>query len=146
MKIIMTVVSLSSLTRISDLDHIPYEVTPIPKEKWDTGDYVIGEITGTAGRAYRIELATGRMISAMPGDHVVGAFGNRSATLEGVGSWSDIKDDRMNAMTSAGLFGAITSLSAMIPRTVELKYLGHAIRKGKKVCMSDLEIGHFLKA
>ncbi len=137
----MTVVSLSSLTRISDLDLHPYEVARIPKENWDTGDYVVGEITGSTGRVYRIELASGRIINAMPGDHVVGAFGNRAATLEGVGSWADIKDDRMNAMTSAGLFGAITSLSAMIPRTVELNYLGHALRNGKKICMSDFAIG-----
>lgn len=137
----MTAVSLSSLARISDLDRNPYDVARIPKENWATGDYVIGEITGSAGRIYTIELASGRMINAMPGDYVVGAFGDRSATLEGVGSWSDIEDDRMNAMTSAGLFGAITSLSAMIPRTVELNYVGHAVRNGEKVCMSDFAIG-----
>jgi len=44
-------------------------------------------------------------------------------------------------MTSAGLFGAITSLSVMIPRTVELTYCGHVLRSGKKVCMSDFAIG-----
>lgn len=137
----MTVVFMSSLTRVSDLDRNPYEVQRIPKKDWDTGDYVIGEVTGSTGRVYRIELATGRMINTMPGDRVVGAFGNRSATLEGVGSWSDIEGDRMNAMTSAGLFGAITSLSPMIPRTVRLKYLGHAVRNGKKICMSDFAIG-----
>jgi hypothetical protein len=137
----MTVVSLSSLTRISDLDRNPYEVARIPKESWATGDYVVGEITGSSGRVYSIELASGRIINAMPGNHVIGAFGNRSATLEGVGSWSDIKGKRMNAMTSAGLFGAITSLSVMIPRTVELNYLGHVVRNGNKVCMSDFAIG-----
>ena len=137
----MTVVLLSSLTRISDLDGKPYEATRIPKDDWDTGDYVVGEIAGSSGRAYHIELASGRMVSAMPGDHVVGAFGNRSATLEGVGSWSNIKDDRMNAMTSAGLFGAITSLSPTIPRTVGLRYLGHAVRDGRKIRMPDFAIG-----
>lgn len=137
----MTVVIMASLTRISDLDRKPYEVARIPKDKWSTGDYVVGEITGSSGRVYTIELASGRMINAIPGDHVVGAFGNRTATLEGVGSWSDIKDHKMNAMTSAGLFGAITSLSAMIPRTVELNYLGHVVRNGEKVCMSDFAIG-----
>ncbi len=136
----MTVVTYSSLTRISDLANKPYEVTRIPKEDWDTGDYVVGEITGSSRRTYTIELASGRMIKPMPGDHVVGAFGSRAATLEGVGSWSEITDNRMNAMTSAGLFGAITSLSAMIPRTVDLTYLGHAVRNGKKVCMSDFAV------
>jgi len=137
----MTVVSLSSLTRISDLARNAYDVARIPQDDWDTGDYVVGEITGSSGRICKIELASGRMISAMPGDRVVGAFGNRSATLEGVGSWSDIRDNRMNAMTSAGLFGAITSLSPMIPRTVELNYVGHAVRNGRKICMSDFAIG-----
>jgi hypothetical protein len=137
----VTVVSLSSLARISDLDRKPYEVTRIPKDQWSTGDYVVGEITGSSGRMYHIELASGRIINAMPGDHVVGAFGNRSATLEGVGSWADIDDNSMNAMTSAGLFGAITSLSVMIPRTVDLTYCGHALRNGTKVCMSDFAIG-----
>ena len=137
----MTVVSLSSLTRISDLDSKPYDVTPVPKDNWGSGDYVVGEIAGSSGRIYRIETASGRIIHTLPGDRVVGAFGNRAATLEGVGSWSDIKDGKMNAMTSAGLFGAITSLSALIPRTVELTYCGHALRSGKKVCMSDFAIG-----
>jgi fluoride ion exporter CrcB/FEX len=101
----------------------------------------VGEITGSSGRAYEIELASGRMINAMPGDFIVGAFGNRSATLEGVGSWSDISDGRMNAMTSAGLFGAVTSWSTMIQQSVELNYIGHAVRHGKKICMSDFAIG-----
>jgi hypothetical protein len=136
----MTVVSYSSLTRISDLDSKPYEVARIPKEDWDTGDYVVGEITGSSRRSYTIELTSGRMINPMPGDHVVGAFGNRAATLEGVGTWSEIEDNRMNAMTSAGLFGAITSLSHMIPSTVDLTYLGHVVRNGEKVCMTDFAI------
>jgi hypothetical protein len=137
----MTVVSLSSLTRISDLDSDPYEVARVPKESWGTGDYVVGEISGSSGSTYQIELASGRMINALPGDRVVGAFGNRAATLEGVGSWSDIKNNEMNAMTSAGLFGAITSWSAMAPRTIELNYCGHVLRGGDKVCMSDFAIG-----
>lgn len=137
----MTVTIFSSLTRISDLDREPFELVRIPRDKWATGDYVVGDILGHSGLAYRIELASGRMINAMPGNHLVGAFGNRAATLEGVGSWTDIENDRMSAMTSAGLFGAITSLSAMIPRTVELNYVGHALRNGKKVCMADFAVG-----
>lgn len=136
----MTVKLMSSLTRISDLDSYPYEVGRIPRDDWDTGDYVVGEIRGTSRRDYNIELASGRMISAMPGDQVIGAFGNRAATLEGVGGWAEIRNDRMNAMTGAGLFGAITSVSPMISRTVDLDYVGHVVRKGKKVCMPDFAI------
>lgn len=137
----MSVVLLTSMTRITDLDHKAYEVVRLPKDQWATGDYVVGEITGPPGRINSIELASGRMISGMPGDQVVGAFGHRKATLEGVGSWTDIEDTRMNAMTGAGLFGRFTSVSALIPQTVELDYLGHALRDGKKVCMSDFAIG-----
>lgn len=136
----MTVLSLSSLTRISDLDRNPYEVVRLPQEQWDVGDYVKGQISGSSNGHQLIELASGRMIAAMPGDFVIGAFGNRVATLEAVGSWSAIRDDRMQAMTSAGLFGAVTSLSAMIPPLVDLEYSGHAMRNGEKVRMSDFAI------
>lgn len=136
----MTVVLHSSLTRISDLDTVPYDVARIPQKNWKTGDYVVGAIRESSRRNYSIELASGRMISPMPGNHVVGAFGNRAATLEGVGSWAEIRDGRMNAMTGAGLFGAITSLSPMIARTVDLDYVGHVVRNGRQVCMSDFAI------
>ncbi len=137
----MTVITLSSVTRISDLDRKSYEVVRLPKEKWATGDYVIGEVSGPSRRVNSIELASGRMVSAMPGNQVVGAFGNRTATLEGVGSWADIEDDRMDAMTSAGLFGSFTSMSALLPQTVELNYLGHVSRNEKKVCMPEFAVG-----
>ena len=137
----MTVVLMSSLTRISNLDHESYDVAGIHRDRWATGDYIAGEITGAPHRVYRIELASGRMVHAMPGDWVIGAFGNRSATLEGVGSWSEIQNNSMQAMTSAGLFGAVTSMSQMIPPPLNLKYLGHVVRNGEKVCMSDFAIG-----
>jgi hypothetical protein len=115
----MTVVSMSSLTRIADLDRESYDVTQIDQDQWATGDYVAGKITGMPHHVYGIELASGRMVHALPGDWVIGAFGNRSATLEGVGSWSEIRDGRMQAMTSAGLFGAVTSMSQMIPASLD---------------------------
>lgn len=136
----MTVVSLTSLTRISDLATSPYDVAVVDRDQWDSGDYVAGEITGTSHRVYGLELASGRMVQALPGDHVIGAFGNRAATLEGVGSWADIQGSDMHAMTSAGLFGAVTSMSLLIPPTLNLTYLGHVVRNGKKVCMSDFAI------
>jgi hypothetical protein len=136
----MTVVLMSSLTRISDLATQPFEVSTIPHEEWSSGDYVAGEVTGEPHRVYRIELASGRMVHAMPGDQVIGAFGNRSATLEGVGSYKDIVGDRMQAMTSAGLFGAVTSMSQLMSPPLNLKYLGHVVRESNKVCMSDFAI------
>jgi len=137
----MTVVSMSSLTRIADLDRESYDVTQIDQDRWATGDYVAGKITGVPHHVYGIELASGRIVHALPGDWVIGAFGDRSATLEGVGSWSAIRNGRMQAMTSAGLFGAVTSMSQMIPASLDLEYLGHVVRNGEKVCMSDFAIG-----
>lgn len=136
----MTVTFLSSLTRISDLDSEPYEIARIPKAHWETGDYVMGEITGPRNRLLQFELASGRMIQALRRDCVVGALGNRAATLEATGSWMDISGDSMHAMTSAGLFGRVTSLSTLISPTTELDYQGHIVRNGEKVCMSDFAI------
>lgn len=136
----MTQVVLSSLARISDFADKPYDVEKLPREKWATGDYVVGEVVGPSGQINSIELASGRMISAMPGDRVVGAFGDREATLEGAGSWAAIEDGRMDAMTSAGMFGAFTSLSPLITQTVGLIYLGHVTRDDRKMCMSDFAL------
>lgn len=136
----MTVTFLSSLTRISDLDTEPYEIARISKEHWATGDYVMGEITGPRNRLLQFELASGRMIQALRRDCVVGALGNRAATLEATGSWMDISGDTMDSMTSAGLFGKVTSLSTLIAPTTELSYQGHVVRNGEKVCMSDFAI------
>jgi len=136
----MTVVLMGSVTRISDLADEPYDVTRVPQNEWASGDYVAGEIYGAPHRVYRIELASGRMVHALPGDCVIGAFGDRSATLEGVGSYKDISGDHMNAMTSAGLFGSVTSMSQLIPPTLKLKYLGHVVRNAHKVRMSDFAI------
>ena len=136
----MTVTFLSSLTRISDLDSEPYEIARIPKEHWATGDYVMGEITGPRNRLLQFELASGRMIQALRRDCVVGALGSRAATLEATGSWMDISGDSMHAMTSAGLFGKVTSLSTLIAPTTELDYQGHIVRNGEKVCMSNFAV------
>jgi hypothetical protein len=137
----MTVTFLSSLTRNSDLDREPYEVAKIGKQHWASGDFVLGEITGPINRLLPFELASGRMVQALRKDSVVGAFGNRSATLEAAGSWMDISGDSMHAMTGAGLFGKVTSLSTLIPSVTALDYKGHVVRNGKKVCMSDFTIG-----
>lgn len=136
----MTVTLYSSLTRKSDLQSVPYDIKEIPKDQWATGDFVVGEITGPRSRPLEVELASGRMVQALRRDHVVGAFGNRSATLEAAGSWKDISAHEMNAMTSAGLFGAVTSLSTLIPPLTSLDYVGHAMRNDQKVVMSDFRI------
>ncbi|MBT8079687.1 MAG: hypothetical protein KJO31_14000 [Gammaproteobacteria bacterium] len=136
----MTVTSFASLTRIADFSDQPFAIERISSSHWASGDYVVGEMVDAPHRVYNIELASGRMVHALPGDRIVGAFGNRSATLEGVGSYRDIAGSDMHAMTSAGLFGEITSMSQMIPPALRLKYVGHVSRRGNKVTMSDFAI------
>jgi hypothetical protein len=69
---------------------------------------------------------------------LIGAFGTRAATLEGVGDWAAIGDDgRLSALTGAGLFGKGTSLSPEMSRIIELQYVGHTMRDGGKLTMTD---------
>ncbi len=127
-----------SLTRITDLEHKPFDVELLAREHWEMGDYVQAEVTGVRGQSYVLELNTGRMMETMSGDKLVGAFGERTATLVGVGAWDAIGDDLcMDALTSAGLLGKTTSISPLIPKFMSLRYLGHVTRNGSKLNMRD---------
>ncbi len=129
---------LASLTRIADFATQPFEVHRLPREHWDWGDYVAARIIGKPHTEYQVELTSGRMIAVMEGDHLIGAFGTRSATLGGCGDWTAIGADlKMEAMTSAGLFGKVTSAMLMQPDFMRLVYTGHVIRQGRKIRMRD---------
>lgn len=129
---------LASLTRISDLDRATFDVDTQPFAKWETGDYVAVEVTGKPTPMYLIELCSGRMIDAVPGDRIIGALGRRVATLEGVGDWQSAGDDlQMHSLTSAGLFGKATSSSPLLPAFMTLDYLGHVKRDGGALNMRD---------
>ena len=139
---------LASVTRISDLSPTNFTASKLAREHWDTGDYVIGKVLDTRGHLSAIELPGGRMIEVMEGDHVIGAFGNRVATLEAVGDWRDIDDSgEFNALTAAGLFGKTTSLSPFLASPMHLQYQGHVIRNEAKVTMRgslpEIEITRF---
>lgn len=126
----------ASLTRISDLEEKPFSVGRISRREWETGDYVVGEVTSPSNGTPRIELSTGRMIEAVEGDRILGALGVRYATLESVGGWQGIGQDRMmEALTGAGLFGKATSRSAMLPSPISLLYKGHVLVNGEKSTM-----------
>ena len=128
----------ASLTRISNLPDIPFAVERLPKSQWAAGDYVVGEVNAHHRGLSSIELSNGRMIEVTDGDQIVGAFGQRCATLEAVGDWRAIGEDlQMEALTSAGLFGKLTSKSAFLPALLSLTYRGHVIIAGKKVAMDD---------
>lgn len=128
----------TSMTRRSDLRKVAFETKPVRRDQWATGDYVLGKVTVASGALARVELDTGRMTGIVKRDLVMGALGVRYATLEAVGSWEDIGDDRqMELLTSAGLLGKLTSVSLLLPPLVSLDYVGHATRGGKKVTMGD---------
>ena len=127
---------LSSVTRIADLSG-RLETQALPKDAWATGDYVVGEVTDVRGRLQTVELPTGRMMEVMAGDLVVGAWGARAATLEIVGDWAAIEGTTFDALTPAGLFGRVTSISPFQRPMMQLEYRGHVIRGGRKLTMGD---------
>lgn len=133
----MTKPIIASLARIADFDEKPYDVEPIEQAQWETGDYVLGKVSGVPTELYRVENWDGEMISSLPGDLIIGALGVRAATLEGVGSWMDVVQGKMHALTSAGLFGAFTSMSRFLPDPMSLDYVGHVKRDGNVVRMKD---------
>lgn len=128
----------TSLTRIADLRQRPFEVATLARKRWRTGDYVVAEVLAPRSPLYRAELTSGRLVDVVPGDLLVGAFGHRAATLEGVGSWQRIgRDGRMQALTGAGLFGKATSVSPLLPPLMSLRYVGHVMRKRRALGMRD---------
>ena len=127
-----------SLARIADFGNSNFDIVDLDRSEWATGDYVEGEVVGVPTLLYRIEDRMGHMVKVEPGDWVVGALGDRAATLEGVGGWGEIRDDNlMHALTAAGLMGRYTSMSTLIPDPLALKYRGHLCRQGRKVGMAE---------
>lgn len=133
----MTQTYLASLTRIADFDKNPYDVRALQQTKWASGDYVLAEVTGSRSELYVIEACWGEMLPVQPGDQIIGALGERAATLEGVGSYKDVKNGQMHALTGAGLFGAFTSFAATLPRPLRLDYRGHIVRDREPVTMKQ---------
>ncbi len=133
----------TSMLRISDLDQKPFSVKKLDKIKWKTGDYVVGEITDTGSDILKVELINGRMRSIMKGDLVVGALGERYATLEATGTWKEVDEDgKMHLLTGAGLFGKCTSKSVYLPNLIEIQYTGHTFMDGK-ICIMDDYVHNF---
>ncbi len=127
-----------SVARIADLHEKPYQVTALSRDQWADGDYVLCTVSGSPTPLYRIELMNGRIVEVMEGDLLVGALGDRHATLEAVGNWRSVGDDlEMHALTGAGLFGRATSVAPLLPRLMTLDYQGHLLRHDNKLNMSD---------
>lgn len=141
---------LPSLTRISDLATVPFDVGPLPREQWHTGQYVATRIRDTGvHRDYEIELADGRLARAVAGDCLIGALGRRAATLQVVGDWQALPVARsgpeegepppldMDLLSMAGVLGRCTSVSPFARPLAPLTYLGHVRRQGRPVTMGD---------
>jgi hypothetical protein len=126
----------ASVTRITDLEHRSFEVHELPRDRWETADYVLAEVLGPSH--YPFEIANGRLVDAVAGDLVLGALGRRAATLEVVGDWSHTgATGEMHALTGAGLFGLATSLSTWLKPLTPIVYRGHVTRDGRKLNMRD---------
>ena len=127
-----------SLTRISDLESTPFDVVPLDRSQWETSDYILGEIIDPGGNDLKIELPNGRMRGIIQGDRLIGALGERYATLEVTGTWKEVDETlRMHVLTAAGLLGKLTSKSVFLPPLMQIQYMGHVSREGKKVSMKD---------
>ena len=128
---------LSSVTRISDLSERPFDLGVVDRPDWQMGDYVAGELIDASGY-HTIELANGRMMEVAEGDLVIGAFGARAATIEACGDWREIAGNEFHALTPAGLFGQLTSVSPFLGTLLKLRYAGHVQRDGQKLTMRSV--------
>ncbi|MGB5361171.1 MAG: hypothetical protein WBN27_14620 [Eudoraea sp.] len=128
----------TSLTRISDLAEIEFNVEKLDRDHWETGDYVVSKILDPGSNTLSLELTTGRMRGVIGGESVVGVLGERFATLEATGTWREVKADlKMTVLTGAGLMGKLTSKSVFIPNMMEVDYTGHVSRGGNKLTMNN---------
>jgi len=126
------------VTRITNLESGEFDVVAMPRVEWADSDFVVTRIVGIPSSRYGLELSSGRMVEPMEGASVIGALGTRAATLEAVGSWSDVGDDGvMHVLTGAGLFGRATSVAHWISPMTTLAYVGHVTRDGRKLGMGD---------
>ncbi|MDH3225813.1 MAG: hypothetical protein OEM67_01825 [Thermoleophilia bacterium] len=124
-----------SISRAADIPTRGAEVIDLPRSSWGHGDYVVG----VAQERGAIETTSGRQLTLESGDLFVGALGVRAATLEVVGDWRKIGDDRrLDLLNRAGVLGRCTSASVAGRRDViGLRYVGHIAPGGSALNMQD---------
>ncbi|WP_274473861.1 hypothetical protein [Mangrovimonas aestuarii] len=128
----------TALTRTTNLNTVPFQVTKLEQQHWNMADFIACEILDTGHANAQLELTNGRMRGIMSGEILIGALGDRHATLEATGSWKTIEQDGiMHALTAGGLLGKLTSKSSFKPAFPKIKYLGHITRNGNKLTMDD---------
>lgn len=128
----------ASLTRISDLEEKRFQVEKLAKSHWERGDYVVCEILETSNNDLKIELKNGRMRGVMEGELLIGALGERFATLDATGTWKKVEPNmELTVLTGAGVLGKLTSKSYYSPGLINVRYLGHAVRESEKLTMES---------
>ena len=129
----------ASLGRIAKFGE--FEIRPVDRKDWKQADYAVAEVTDAPGPNSWVEVRSGRMIQVIQGDRILGAFGNRYATLELTGSWEAIGEDlHFNLLTGAGIFGKVSSISAYAAHPIKLKYVGHVFKHGHNCNMRDYAV------
>ena len=132
---------LGSVARRARIGGGPIDAITLPRERWRSGDVVLGEVLRSGGALGRIESADGRLVEVLPGDTVVGAFGRRHATLEATGDWEAIGEDlRFQALTAAGVFGRCSSIAKGLGELIELRYAGHIRHSGSTCNIADFAV------
>jgi hypothetical protein len=128
----------TSMTRIWDsAGPGDLSAAPLPRGEWTMGDYVLTEVLGDP-RGRFVEVVGGRLLELSAGDLLIGALGNRFATLEATGSWQDVGGDgRMDLLSAGGIVGRCRSLSTLVPEMARLGYRGHVSASGRNLRMSD---------
>ncbi len=132
----------TSVARILPPDDGTTHPMAVPRERWRTGDYVLGRVVGRGWPPWQIESVTGRLEEVWDGDLIVGALGQRRATLEAVGDWREVGDDlMMSTLTRAGVLGRCTSAAPWIRHLIiPVAYRGHLAAGGSTISMSDVAL------
>lgn len=133
----------TSVTRILPPGEGPADTIAVPRERWRTGDYVVGQVVGRGWPPWQVEAVSGRPEEVWDEDLIVGVLGERRATLEAVGSWREVGDDlMMSTLTRAGIFGRCTSSAPWIRHLlIPVAYRGHlAAGGGGTISMSDVAL------
>lgn len=137
----MTLVA-TSVARNLPPDDGTRATVPVDRALWRSGDLVVAEVVGRAWPPAQIESASGRMRDVRDGDLIIGALGERRATLEVVGDWRLVGADlTMTTLTRAGVLGRCTSVAPWIrPLMIPVLYRGHLEVGGRTVALSDLAL------
>src|SRR5215208_3771800 len=88
------------------------------------GDLLLAEVLNL-GRHYRMEIRTGHTMALFPGDHIVGAFGNRYATDQYEGYVPSQPVEGCDLLSVGGVCGEVASQHAsMIVDPTRLRIVG----------------------